>query len=57
MVRQGELGVVGSAKGYPVDVGPRLGAETGVEVSRHALGTGDPESSNMVNTADSVISI
>ena len=43
MVGQGELGVVGGAQGYPVHIGPRLGAVTGVEVSRHSLGMGDPE--------------
>ena len=35
--------MVGGAQGYPVDVGPGLGAVTGVEVSGHALSTGDPE--------------
>ena len=43
VVGQGELGVVGGAQGYPVHIGPRLGAVTGVEVSRHSLGMGDPE--------------
>lgn len=34
--------VVADSQGYPVDVGPRLGTETGVEILRHAVGTGDP---------------
>lgn len=42
VVCEGERTAEGDAQGYPVDVGPRPGAETGVEIVRHAVGTGDP---------------
>lgn len=41
-VCEGKQRVVGDSQGYPVDVGPRLGTETGVEIIRHTVGTGDP---------------
>lgn len=34
--------MVGDSQGNPVDVGPRLGTETGMEIIRHTAGMGDP---------------
>lgn len=34
--------MVAGSQGYPVDVGPRLGTVTGMEMIRHAVGTVDP---------------
>lgn len=39
---EGKQRVVASSQGYPVDVGPRLGTVTGMEMIRHAVGTVDP---------------
>lgn len=36
MVCEGKQRVVGDSQGDPVDVGPRLGTETGMEIIRHA---------------------
>ncbi len=41
-VCEGKQRAVGRSQGYPVDVGPRLGTEAGVEVIRHAVCTSDP---------------
>lgn len=41
-VCKGKLRAVGDSKGYPVDVGPRLGMEAGMEVIMHTVGTGNP---------------
>lgn len=41
-VCEGKQRLVGDSLGYPVDVGPRLGMVAGMEVIRHAVGTGDP---------------
>lgn len=42
VVCEGKLTVVGESQGYPVNISPGLGVKTGVEVIRHAVGTGDP---------------
>lgn len=42
-VCEGKERVVGDSQRYSVDVGPRLGTETGMEVMRNTVGTGDPE--------------
>lgn len=43
IVCEGKQRLVGDSQSYPVDVGPWLGTETGVEVVRHTVGTGDPD--------------
>lgn len=42
VVCEGKQRVVGDSQGDPVDIGPRLGTVTGMEIIRHAAGTGDP---------------
>lgn len=39
---EGKQRAVAGSQGYPVDVGPRLGTITGMEMIRHAVGTVDP---------------
>lgn len=38
----GKNRAVADSQGYPVDIGPRLGLETGMEILRHAMGMSDP---------------
>lgn len=43
-LHEGKRRVNGDSQGDPVDVGPRPGIETGVEIIRHTIGTVDPGS-------------
>lgn len=38
----GKNRLVADSQGDPVDIGPRLGLETGMEILRHAVGMSDP---------------
>lgn len=42
MFYDGKKRRVAASQGYTVDIGPRPGAETGMEIIRHTVGAGDP---------------
>lgn len=42
LIYEGKHSGPGDSQRYPVDVGPRQGRETGVEIIRHTMGMGDP---------------
>lgn len=41
-VCEGKLREVGDSQCYPVDISPRQGTETGVEIIGYTMGMGDP---------------